>query len=99
MSVLLSENAALFTRLMKIHSNPPILYYGFKMAPALKIKEKKMWYMPRYTNVVGVTLVTDLLYSKVIASWYSMSDQKSVWMGHSSASFQSTVYKRVHVIN
>ena len=25
-----SENAALFKRLMKIHSNPPILYYGFK---------------------------------------------------------------------
>ena len=24
-----SENAALFERLMKIHSNPPILYYGF----------------------------------------------------------------------
>ena len=26
-----SENAALFKRLMKIHSNPPILYYGFKV--------------------------------------------------------------------
>ena len=25
-----SENAALFKRLMKNHSNPPILYYGFK---------------------------------------------------------------------
>ena len=25
-----SENAALFERLMKIHLNPPILYYGFK---------------------------------------------------------------------
>ena len=25
-----SENAALFERIMKIHSNPPILYYGFK---------------------------------------------------------------------
>ena len=25
-----SENAALFERLMEIHSNPPILYYGFK---------------------------------------------------------------------
>ena len=25
-----SENAALFERLMDIHSNPPILYYGFK---------------------------------------------------------------------
>ena len=24
-----SENAALFKRLMKINSNPPILYYGF----------------------------------------------------------------------
>ena len=24
-----SENAGLFKRLMKIHSNPPILYYGF----------------------------------------------------------------------
>ena len=24
-----SENAALFERLMEIHSNPPILYYGF----------------------------------------------------------------------
>ena len=26
-----SENAAMFERLMEIHSNPPILYYGFKM--------------------------------------------------------------------
>ena len=25
-----NENAALFKRLMKIHSNPPILYNGFK---------------------------------------------------------------------
>ena len=25
-----SENATLFERLVKIHSNPPILYYGFK---------------------------------------------------------------------
>ena len=25
-----SENAALYERLMEIHSNPPILYYGFK---------------------------------------------------------------------
>ena len=25
-----SENAALFERLMEFHSNPPILYYGFK---------------------------------------------------------------------
>ena len=25
-----SENAALYKRLMKIHSNPPILYYDFK---------------------------------------------------------------------
>ena len=24
-----SENVALFERLMEIHSNPPILYYGF----------------------------------------------------------------------
>ena len=24
-----SENAALFERLLEIHSNPPILYYGF----------------------------------------------------------------------
>ena len=24
-----SENAALFERLMEIHTNPPILYYGF----------------------------------------------------------------------
>ena len=26
-----SENAALFERLMEIYSNPPILYYGFKL--------------------------------------------------------------------
>ena len=25
-----SENATLFERLLEIHSNPPILYYGFK---------------------------------------------------------------------
>ena len=24
------ENSVLFERLMEIHSNPPILYYGFK---------------------------------------------------------------------
>ena len=26
-----SENAALFKRLMEINSNPPILYFGFKI--------------------------------------------------------------------
>ena len=26
-----SENAALFKKLMEIHSNPPILYYGFNI--------------------------------------------------------------------
>ena len=26
-----SENAALFERFMKIHSNPPILYYGINL--------------------------------------------------------------------
>ena len=25
-----SDNAAVFERLLEIHSNPPILYYGFK---------------------------------------------------------------------
>ena len=31
-----SDNAPLFKRLMEIHSNPPILYYGFK-AIVLKV--------------------------------------------------------------
>ena len=31
-SDLWNVNAALFERLMAIHSNPPILYYGFKQA-------------------------------------------------------------------
>ena len=31
MSGLWSENAALFERMMEIHSNSPILYYGFKL--------------------------------------------------------------------
>ena len=30
-----SENAALFERLMAFHSNPPILYYGFKIKQRL----------------------------------------------------------------
>ena len=29
LSYVWSENAAFFVRLMEIHSNPPILYYGF----------------------------------------------------------------------
>ena len=32
-----SENAAFFERLMEIHLNPPILYYGFNTA----LQEKK----------------------------------------------------------
>ena len=28
-----SENAALFKALVKIHSNPPMLYYGFNPIP------------------------------------------------------------------
>ena len=37
-----SENAALFERLMKIHSNSPILhvYYGFNVEVHFCIKEK-----------------------------------------------------------
>ena len=31
--VVWSENAALSERLMEIHSNPPILYYGYKNPP------------------------------------------------------------------
>ena len=34
-----SENAALFERLMEIHSNPPILYYGFKKKHSYKEKK------------------------------------------------------------
>ena len=30
-----SENAALFERLVEIHSNPPILYYGFNFVNRL----------------------------------------------------------------
>ena len=30
-----NENAALFTRLKKFNSNPPILYYGIKDVPQL----------------------------------------------------------------
>ena len=36
-----SENAALFERMMEIHSNPPILYYGFKEE---KEREKTIYY-------------------------------------------------------
>ena len=32
-----SENATLFERLMEIHSNPPIIYYGFNVFFCLKI--------------------------------------------------------------
>ena len=39
-----SENAALFERLMEIHSNPPILYYGFKtVLSKCSISFKIMW--------------------------------------------------------
>ena len=31
-----SENAALFERLVEINSNPPILYFGFKICESLK---------------------------------------------------------------
>ena len=34
-----SENAALFKKLMKIHSNPPILYYGFVVIYRVAQKE------------------------------------------------------------
>ena len=33
-----SENTALFERLMEIHSNSPILYYGFKKEIQLRTK-------------------------------------------------------------
>ena len=32
-----SENVALFNRLMKIHSNPPILYGWFKVKPTIYV--------------------------------------------------------------
>ena len=39
-----SENAALFERLMEIHSNPPILYYGFNtMILAQKFQDHKCY--------------------------------------------------------
>ena len=33
-----SENAALFERMMKIHSNPPILYYGFNFMTPIRMR-------------------------------------------------------------
>ena len=35
-----SENAALFERMIEIHSNPPVLYYGFKDEKERERKKK-----------------------------------------------------------
>ena len=64
-----SENAALFERLMEIHSNPPILYYGFNFFRNNTVK-------PLYNEVLGTMKIT-LLYQvshyirvkKHIKSW------------------------------
>ena len=38
-----SENAALFERLMEIHSNPPILYFSFNSAIVAPLSQISSW--------------------------------------------------------
>ena len=52
-----SENAALFERLMEIHSNPPIQYYGFNYwdKPVsdsfYKIVQRIIWKLQLFLNL------------------------------------------------
>ena len=46
-SVIWSENAALFQRLMKLHSNPPTLCYDFKM------RDFPIWQLTVYYLIFG----------------------------------------------
>ena len=48
-----SENAALFTRLMKIHSNSLILYYGFNV-PVLLLTHA----LSRIQDICGICMYT-----------------------------------------
>ena len=51
-----SENAALFERLMEIHSNPPILYFGFNTKPrwyrSYSMKNKRVLLQARFCFVL-----------------------------------------------
>ena len=50
-----SENAALFERLMEIHSNPPILYYmyGFNPCPTPNENPNR-----HYNSLLCITIIT-----------------------------------------
>ena len=58
-----SENAALFERLMEIHSNPPILYYGFNPLTMMPEKSQAGVYgdCVLYQNAKGIQRVNSLL--------------------------------------
>ena len=56
-----SENAALFERLMKIHSNPPILYYGFNSG-AQDISNWGLWRECVLTKLKPLSMFSTLLF-------------------------------------
>ena len=60
-----SENAVLFERLMEIHSNPPILYYGFNNRPHYKK-------VPLHNNSIGLQAYMIQTFSGKLTYW-------SVW--------------------
>ena len=81
-----SENAALFERLMGIHSNPPILYYGFK-------NSVKLWSCRPYI-CIGIIMSLCWRKSRILLNISSdLAISWSAWWGKVNV---ITVTRRTH---
>ena len=75
-----SENAALFERLMEIHSNPPILYYGFNDKTFVSCVYEwkchlkvKVLHWVHFTIFSAMSFCNSFLY-KYLVSWLAADD-------------------------
>ena len=87
-----NENSALFKRLMKIHSNPPLLYYGCKWNYRIINLSLKRW-LPHWRMTMvyeiswadwvnGGCVKTDITKSNRIWKVKCEQDYISGWYGH-----------------
>ena len=87
-----SENAALFKRLMKIYSNPTILYYSFKVIICIWSISCKIW----FRLYAGEFLhVRNFIYHDIyVVSWNSVTVYKWFWQRKNKHG-KSDIYTRV----
>ena len=86
-----SENTALFERLMAIHSNPPILYYGFKsISKTVEGENPPCLSPPPPPRSIGGCLHVPIFSGKGVLFWQFLPEvHKKVWERAVKTNFQN----------